>query len=64
MVIGLILLVLGVVIPNSNARNDSRKNSYDKTVESRENVKGEDGRNQHKIVRERTEHHNSRRNDD
>jgi len=54
-IIGLILLILGFVIPSSSKKIDS-KNSYDTIVESKENVEFGDG-NKRKTVRERTERH-------
>jgi hypothetical protein len=60
MIIGLILLVLGFVIPNSNARSNSRKTSYDKTVESKENVNEGNKDNPHRITKERTERYKTR----
>ncbi|MFA4953582.1 MAG: hypothetical protein WC584_05140 [Candidatus Pacearchaeota archaeon] len=61
--IGLILFILGLVIPNPNRRSDSKKDSYDTVIESKENIEVGDG-NKRKIVRERTEQHKSRRDDD
>jgi len=58
--IGLILLLLGFVIPGSNKRSDSKKDSYDTIVESKENIEVGDG-NKRKIIRERSERHNSKR---
>ncbi len=60
-VIGLILLILGFVIPGSNKRRDSKKDSYDTVVESRENIEVGDG-NKRKIIREKTERHSSKGN--
>ena len=54
--IGLILLILGSVIPNPAIRSDSKKDSYEKVVESKENIEVGDG-NRRKIVRERIEKH-------
>ena len=48
--------IFGLVIPNSSIRSDSKKDSYDKVVESKENIEIGDGNNR-KIVRERTEKH-------
>jgi len=67
--IGFILLVFGLAIPSpiirSDRRNDSKKDSYEKVVESKENVEVGDG-NKRKIVRERTETetHKVRKDDD
>jgi uncharacterized membrane protein len=58
-IIGIVLLVLGLAIPSS-LRNDSQKDSYEKVVESKENIEVGDG-NKRKIVRERTETHKSRK---
>lgn len=58
-IIGFILLVLGFVIPGSSRRSDSKKDSYDNVVESKENIEVGDG-NKRKIVRERTERHTSK----
>ena len=58
-IIGLVLLVLGFVIPDSSARSDSKRDSYEKVVESKENIEIGDG-NRRKIVRERTEKHKER----
>lgn len=58
-IIGFVLLVLGLVIPGSGTRNNSKKDSYDTVVESKENIKvGKD--NKRKIVRERIERHKTR----
>ncbi len=53
-IIGFILLTLGLVISNPMIRNDSKKDSYEKVVESKEDIEVGDG-NKRKIVRERTE---------
>ena len=58
-IIGFVLLMLGLVIPNSALRSDSKKDSYEKVVESKENIEFGDG-NKRKIVRERIEKHNVR----
>jgi len=58
--IGLILFILGLAIPSSNKKSDSKKDSYDSVVESKENIEVGDG-NKRKIIRERTERHNSKR---
>lgn len=57
--IGLILLILGLAIPSSDRRGDSKKDSYDKVIESKENIELGNGNNR-KIVRERTERHSSK----
>ena len=62
-IIGLILLLFGFVIPSQNKIIDSKKGSYDTVVESKENIEVGEG-NKRKIVRERTEQHKSRRDDD
>ncbi|MBS3094654.1 hypothetical protein J4474_03240 [Candidatus Pacearchaeota archaeon] len=56
-IIGLILLVMGLAIPSSNRKRDSKKDSYNTVVESKENIKVGDG-NKRKIIREKTERHN------
>lgn len=61
--IGFILLVLGMALPSSTTRKILKKDSYDRTVESKENIEVGDG-NKRKIVRERTEIHRGRKNDD
>ncbi len=58
-IIGLILLVFGFLIPSSNRIKNSKKDSYETTVESKEDIEVGDG-NKRKIIRERTERHNSR----
>ena len=58
--IGLILFILGLAISGSNKRSDSKKDSYDTIVESKENIEVGDG-NRRKIIRERSERHNSKR---
>lgn len=62
-IIGFVLLILGLVISNPITRSDSKKDSYEKVVESRENIEVGDG-NKRKIVRERTEKHKTRINED
>ncbi len=62
-IIGFILLVLGMTLPGPNRKGNSKKDSYDKTVESKENIEVGDG-NRRRIVRERTETHRGRENDD
>jgi uncharacterized membrane protein len=61
--IGLILTILGFVIPSSNGRrNDPKKNSYyNKVIESKENIELGRGNNR-KIIREKTERQSSGRN--
>ena len=58
-IIGFVLLVLGFVIPDPSVRSDSKRDSYEKVVESKENIEIGDG-NRRKIVRERTEKHKER----
>jgi hypothetical protein len=53
-IIGFVLLMLGLVIPDRIIRRDSKKDSYEKVVESKENIEVGDG-NKRKIARERTE---------
>lgn len=64
-IIGFVLLVLGLVIPNPRLRikDDSRKDSYDTVVETKENIKVGKG-DKRKIVRERTEKRISRNDED
>ena len=57
--IGLILFILGLGIPSSNKKSDTKEDSYDTIVESKENIEVEDGNNR-KIMRERRERHNSK----
>lgn len=59
-IIGFILLILGFAIPNSNKRSDSKKDSYNRVVESKENIEVGNG-NKHRIIRERTETNKSRK---
>ncbi|GEM_PF-2162381 len=65
--IGFLLLVLGFVIPNSVqvVKNDTENNlensSYDKVVESKENIEIGNGNNR-KIVKERTETYKTKKN--
>jgi uncharacterized membrane protein len=60
-IIGFVLLILGLVIPDSSVsiRSDSRRDSYEKVVESKEDIDAGDG-NRRKIVREHTEKHRER----
>lgn len=62
-IIGFVLLIFGLVIPNPIIRSDSKKDSYEKVVESKENIEVGDG-NKRKIVRERTEKHRVRKDED
>src|SRR3989344_6636865 len=55
-IIGFVLLILGLVVPNPVIRSDSKKDSYEKIVESKEDIEFGDG-NKRKITRERTEKH-------
>ena len=55
-VIGVILLILGLAIPSTIIRRDSKKDTFEKVVESKENIEIGDG-NKRKIVRERVERH-------
>ena len=59
-IIGFVLLIFGLVIPDPSIRSDSKKDSYEKVVESKENIEVGDG-NKRKIVRERTEKHKARK---
>jgi len=63
LIIGFVLLILGLAIPDPVRRSDLKKDSYEtdeKVVESKENIEVGDG-NKRKIVRERTETHKSRK---
>jgi uncharacterized membrane protein len=62
--IGFILLIFGLAIPGSNprTRDSSKKDSYDKVYESKESIKVGKG-NKRRIVREQTEKHKSREDD-
>jgi multisubunit Na+/H+ antiporter MnhG subunit len=67
-IIGFVLLIFGLAIPNPIIRSpvirsDSKKDSYEKVVETKEDIEVGDG-NKRKIVRERTETHKTRKNDD
>jgi hypothetical protein len=59
-IIGFVLLIFGLVSPNPVVRSDSKNDSYEKVVESKENIEVGEG-NKRKIVRERTETHKSRK---
>lgn len=63
-VIGFVLLIFGLTIPSSNprVRESPKKDSYDKVYESKESIKVGKG-NKRKIVREQTEKHKSREDD-
>lgn len=54
--IGSILFFLGLAIPNSSSKNNTKKDSYEKVSESKEKV-NENGnkRNVHSITKERSE---------
>ena len=58
-IIGFLLLVLGFAIPSPSRRGNPKKDSYDRVVESKENIEIGDG-NKRKIVRERSETHRGR----
>ncbi len=58
-IIGFVLLMLGLVIPDRSIRSDSKEDSYEKVVESKENTEVGDG-NKSKVVTERTEKSKSR----
>jgi hypothetical protein len=62
-IIGFVLLVLGLVSPGPVTRSSLKKDSYEKVVESKENIEVGDG-NKRKIVRERTEKQRGRKEDD
>ncbi len=65
-IIGLVLLILGMAIPDPivsrNLKKDSNE-SYDRVVESKENIEIGEG-NKKKIVKERTESHKSSKDND
>jgi beta-lactamase regulating signal transducer with metallopeptidase domain len=64
-IIGIILFILGLAVPSPirRIRDASKKDSYEKVVETKENIEVGDG-NKRKIVRERTETHKGRKDDD
>jgi hypothetical protein len=62
-IIGSILLILGLAIANPMMRSNSKKGSSDTVVESKETIKVGDG-NKRNIVRERTEMHKARKDQD
>ena len=61
-IIGFVLLIFGLVIPDPNRKNNSKNGSYN-TVESRENIEVGDG-NKRKIVRESTEKYKTKDDED
>lgn len=61
--VGFVLLIFGLVIPDANRRGDSKKDSYDSVVESKENIEIGEGSNKRKIVKERTERYKSKDDD-
>ncbi|MEK6800448.1 MAG: hypothetical protein AABY05_00795, partial [Nanoarchaeota archaeon] len=58
--IGFVFLILGFAIPDRLRKSDLKKDSYEKIVESKEDIEVGDG-NKRKIVRERTERHRGRK---
>ena len=56
-IIGFILLMLGLLI--ANPRSDSKRDSYEKVVESKKTIDAGDG-DKRKVVKERTEKHTGR----
>jgi len=58
-IIGFVLLIFGLAISDRVIKSDSKKDSYDTVVESKENIEVGDGKKR-KIVRERTEKHKVR----
>jgi len=58
--IGLILLILGLTILGPNKKREPKRDSYDTVVKSKEDINVGDGK-KHRIVRERTESHSSKR---
>jgi hypothetical protein len=65
-IIGFILFIFGLAIRSPvrvrRVRDDSRRDSYEKVVETRKDVESDDG-NKHKTVIERKEKHRGRRGD-
>ncbi|MFH0978043.1 MAG: hypothetical protein V1837_01945 [Candidatus Woesearchaeota archaeon] len=61
-IIGFVLLILGLAVPNPIIRSNAKKDSYDKVVESKENIEVGDGKKR-RIVTERTEKHNKNEHD-
>ncbi len=53
-IIGEVLLLLGFLIPGVNKQHNSKRDSYEKVVESKENIEVGDG-NKRKITKERVE---------
>jgi len=62
-IIGLVLLILGLVIPGPNRGNNPKKDTYDTVVKSKEDIKVGDG-NARRIKKERTEKYNRRKGED
>jgi len=67
-IIGFVLLVLGLLMPSPISRRELRKasqnkDSYEKVIDSKENVEVGDG-NKRKIVREHIETHKTRTDND
>lgn len=65
-IIGFVLLVFGMAIPNPQiieSRRNPKKESHETVVESKEDIEIGDGKKR-KIVRERTEKHTTREDDD
>lgn len=62
-IVGVVLLIFGLAIPDAGRRNNSKKDSYDTMVETKEKIKVGKG-NERKIVRERTERHKTKEDED
>jgi uncharacterized membrane protein len=65
-IIGVILLAFGLAIPNPTMKSNSKKDakgSYETVVESKEHIEIGKG-NKRRIVRERSEKHKGRKDDD
>ena len=58
-IIGGVLLILGFMIPNPQ-KDHSRKDSYNKVVETKEHTKVGNNGHERKITQEKTESHKSR----
>lgn len=61
--IGFVLLVFGLFIPDQQLRSEPKKATYETVVESKENIETGNG-NKRKIIRERTEKHTASKDDD
>jgi len=61
-IIGFVLLLFGLMIPNSTTRSNSRDRSYERVVESKDNIEVDDG-SKRTVVRERVHTHKARKED-